>query len=168
MPLLLPIALLCVVLAVGFLLGLVGMLRRPFQAPRWQPVFAWMLTLRALLLTLGILVAFGIAAWRHPDAVGALGLGLLAGAVLGAGSAVTAGLQRNGTFTLQRPHRLFAVLVALAVLGRALASLVDMIAGRDAAGLLPMLGGLLGGYALAHSIVLRMRLARRARLQPTR
>lgn len=168
MPLLLPVALLVLVLALGIVLGLVEMLRRPFRAPAWRPVFGWVLSLRAGLVAVGVLVAVSIAAWRHPEALGALGLGLAAGAVLGAGSAFTAQLQRVGAFTQLRPHRLFVVLVALAVLGRALASVVDMLAGREASGLLPMLGGLLGGYAFAHSLVLRLRLARWQRLQSTR
>jgi hypothetical protein len=168
MPILVPLALLFVVLAFGTLLGLVGMLRRPFRAPTWQPVFGWMLSLRAVLLGAGVLVALAIAAWRHPQALDALGIGLVAGAVLGAGSAASARLQRIGAFVQQRPHRLFFVLVALVVLGRALMSLVDAFAGRDATGLLPMLGGLLGGYALAHALVLRVRLARWTRLHRTR
>lgn len=168
MPLLLPLALLLLVLAFGVVLGLVGMLRRPFRVPAWRPVFGWVLALRALLLTVGVLAASAIAAWRHPQALGALGLGLLAGAVLGAGAAFGAELQRSGAFVQQRPHRLFAVLVALAVLGRAALSVVDLLAGRDATGLLPMLGGLLGGYVLAHAVVLRLRLARWTRLHRPR
>ncbi|WP_133479697.1 hypothetical protein [Cognatilysobacter segetis] len=168
MPLLLPLALLVLVLAFGTLLGLVGMLRRPFRAPAWRPVFGWMLSLRALLVAIGVGIALAVAAWRHPQAVDALAIGLLAGAVLGAGSAASTGLQRTGAFVQSRPHRLFAVLVALAVLGRAAVSVVDLMAGRDATGLLPMLGGLLGGYALAHALVLRVRLARWTRLRPSR
>ena len=168
MPLLLPLALLVLVLALGVVLGLVGMFRRPFRAPAWRPVFAWVLALRALLLALGLLLAWAVAAWHHPQALGALALGVSAGAVLGAGSAASAELQRAGAFVRQRPHRLFAVLVALAVLGRAMLSIVDAMAGRDATGLLPMLGGLLGGYALAHAVVLRLRLARWRRLHPLR
>ena len=166
MPILLPLALLVLVLAFGTLLGLIGMLRRPFRAPHWRPVFGWMLTLRAVLVGVGLLVALAVAAWRHPQALDALALGLLAGAVLGAGSAVSTALQRSGAFLQSRPHRLFAVLVALAVLARAAVSVLDVLAGRDAAGLLPMLGGLLGGYALAHALVLRLRLARWTRLHP--
>jgi hypothetical protein len=168
MPLLLPLALLVLVLALGTVLGLVGMLRRPFRAPAWRPLFGWVLTLRAMLVGAGMLVALAIAAWLHPQALDALALGLVAGAVLGAGSAITTGLRRIGAFMQSRPHRLFAVLVALAVLGRALVSVVDLWAGRDATGLLPMLGGLLGGYALAHALVLRLRLARWTRLHPPR
>lgn len=168
MPILLPLALLILVLAFGVLLGLVGMARRPFRPPTWRPVFAWVLSLRALLLGVGLLVAFAIAAWGRPQAVDALAFGLVAGAVLGIGSAASAGLQRMGAFMQQRPHRLFAVLVAVAVLGRAAVSVFDLFAGRDASGMLPMLAGLLGGYAFAHSVLLRIRLARWARLHPLR
>jgi hypothetical protein len=168
MPLLLPIALLVLVLAFGVLLGLLGMLRRPFRAPAWRPVFGWVLSLRAMLLGVGVLLALAVAAWRHPQALDALGLGLAAGAVLGAGSAASAGLRDAGAFEQQLPHRVVAVLVALAVPGGAALSVVDVVAGRDATGLLPMLGGLLGGYALAHALVLRLRLARRARLHAMR
>jgi hypothetical protein len=168
MPILLPLALLVLVLAFGTLLGLLGMLRRPFRAPTWRPVFGWVLSLRAVLVGIGLLLALAIAAWRHPQALDALGIGLVAGAVLGAGSAASARLQRIGAFTQQRPHRLFVVLVAIAVLGRALVSIVDVFAGRDATGLVPMLGGLLGGYAFAHAVLLRLRLARWMRLHPTR
>jgi hypothetical protein len=168
MPILLPLALLVLVLAFGTLLGLLGMLRRPFRAPTWRPVFGWVLSLRAVLVGIGLLLALAIAAWRHPQALDALGIGLVAGAVLGAGSAASARLQRIGAFMQQRPHRLFVVLVAIAVLGRALVSIVDVFAGRDATGLVPMLGGLLGGYAFAHAVLLRLRLARWTRLHPTR
>jgi hypothetical protein len=168
MPILLPLALLVLVLAFGTLLGLLGMLRRPFRAPTWRPVFGWVLSLRAVLVGIGLLLALAIAAWRHPQALDALSVGLVAGAVLGAGSAASARLQRIGAFMQQRPHRLFVVLVAIAVLGRALVSIVDVFAGRDATGLVPMLGGLLGGYAFAHAVLLRLRLARWTRLHPTR
>jgi hypothetical protein len=168
MPILLPLALLALVLAFGVLLGLLGMLRRPFRAPAWRPVFVWVLSLRAVLVGAGMLVALAIAAWRHPQALDALGIGLVAGAVLGAGAAACARLQRAGALMQQRPHRLFAVLVALAVLGRMLVSVTDLLAGREATGLLPMLGGLLGGYAFAHALALRLRLARWARLHPSR
>ncbi|GAB6194729.1 hypothetical protein [Lysobacter xanthus] len=167
MPLILPLALLVIVVAFGAVLGLVGLVRRPFRAPAWQPVFGWMLTLRAVLVGLGLAIALGVVAWRHPEAMGALGFGLAAGIVLGTGSATSAHLQAGSTWTLQRPRRLFAVLVALAVLGRAIASAIDLVAGRDPTGLLPMLGGLLGGYALAHAVVLRVRLRRFGRLHRT-
>ena len=166
MPLLIALALLVAVIALGVVLGVVGLLRRPFHRPAWQPVFGWPLALRAALLTGATLLAFAIAAWRHPDAVTALGIGLGTGLVLGVGAGATAGLRRHGRFVEQRPHRLFMVLLALAVLARAALSAMGGLAALPAGmhATLPMLAGLLGGYPLAHALVLRARLRRFLRL----
>jgi len=168
MPLLIPLALLLLVLAAGVVLAVVAMLRRPFLTPAWRPVFGWVLVLRAMLLALGVLVAAAVVAWRHPPALGALGLGLGAGGVFGLGAALGTQLRRNGAFMQARPPRPFAPVGAPARASRTLVGAFDLAAGRDATGLLPMLGGLLGGYALAHAVVLRMRLARSTRLQAPR
>ncbi|AXK72750.1 hypothetical protein DWG18_10990 [Lysobacter sp. TY2-98] len=166
MPLLIALALLVAVVALGIVLGVVGLVRRPFRRPVWQPVFGPPLTLRALMLTIAVLVAFAVAAWRHPDAVTALAWGLGVGLVLGAGAATTAELRRQGRFVEQRPHRLFMVLLAVAVLLRAALSTAGGLAmlPADMRTTLPMLAGLLGGYPLAHALVLRARLRRFARL----
>ncbi|WP_133499247.1 hypothetical protein [Cognatilysobacter terrigena] len=162
MPLLIALALLVATVALGLVLGVIGLVRRPFRAPTWQPVFGPPLVLRAMLLTIGVLIAFAIAAWRHPDAVTALAMGLGVGLVLGAGAAITTELRRQTRFVEQRPHRLFLVLLAVAVLARAVLSaaggLTMLPAGMQTT--LPMLAGLLGGYPLAHALVLRARLRR--------
>ena len=168
MPLLIAVVALGATLLLGVLLGVIGLVRRPFAEPGWRPAFAWPLALRAVLLTLGVLVAVAVAAWRHPVAVPGLGLGLAAGLALGAGAAVTTELRRRGRFVEQRPHRLFFALLAVAVLARtALAAAGEFAAlPTDLRPAMPMLAGLLAGYPLAHALVLRHRLRRFARLQP--
>lgn len=167
MPLLFALALLVLVLGIGIALGLWTMLRRPFRAPAWQPVFGPPLALRAVLIGLGVLIALGIAAWRHPDALQALAIGLAAGGVLGGGAGATARLAQRGAWVQQQPRRIFAVLVAVALLGRTALALVETLSGVWAGpqALLPMLGGLLAGYALAHALVLRARLQRFRRVE---
>jgi len=165
MPLLLPLVLLFAVLALGVLLGVMGMLRQPFLAPRPRPVFGWALSVRTMLLGMGLLLAVAFTAWRQPQALAVLGGGLGVGALLGTGSALTARLLRSGRVVQVQPRRVFAVLVSLGVLLRLGASVLDLRAGREVSGLLPVLGGLLGGYAFAHAVVLRRRLAHWVRLQ---
>ena len=59
------------------------------------------------------------------------------------------------------------VLLAVAVLARALLAMAGGLASLPAGmqATLPMLGGLLLGYPLAHAVVLRLRLVRLARLR---
>ncbi|MGY3266937.1 hypothetical protein [Lysobacter sp. HA35] len=167
MPLLIALAALVAVMALGVVLGVVGLVRRPFRRPVWQPVFGPPLMLRAVLLVVALLVAFAVAAWRHPDSVTALAAGLGVGLVLGAGAGFTTELRRGGRFVEARPHRLFMALLATAVLARALLSAAGGLTVLPASmhTTLPMLGGLLGGYPLAHALVLRARLRRFARLR---
>ncbi|GAB1596930.1 hypothetical protein [Lysobacter claricitrinus] len=169
MPLLIALALLVAVMALGIVLGVVSLLRRPFRRPVWQPVFGPPLTLRAVLLAVALLIAFAIAGWRHPDSVTALAMGLGVGLVLGAGAGLTTDLRRDGRFVEARPHRLFMVLLAVAVLARATLSAAGglTVLPTSMHTTVPMLGGLLGGYPFAHALVLRARLRRFARLRGT-
>ena len=167
MPLLIALVALAGVLLLGVVLGTVGLLRRPFRAPAWQPVFGFPLALRAVALVMAVLIAVALAAWQHPEALQGLGYGLAVGLLLGGGAGATAALRREGRSIRQRPNRLFMVLLAVAVLARALLATVGGLAALPAGmqGTLPMLGGLLLGYPLAHAVVLRLRLARMARLR---
>ena len=167
MPLLLALLALAGVLLLGIVLGIAGLLRRPFRTPVWQPVFGFPLALRAVLLVVAVVIAVLLAAWRHPEALQGLGYGLGVGLLLGGGAGMTAGLRREGRSSRQRPNRLFMVLLAVAVLARALLAMAGGLASLPAGmqATLPMLGGLLLGYPLAHAVVLRLRLVRLARLR---
>lgn len=166
MPLLIALIALVAVLALGVALGVLGLVRRPFRAPVWLPVFAFPLAMRAVVITFALAVAFAITAWRHPEALGGLAMGLGAGVVLGTGAGAAAKLRREGRWVQQRPNRAYVVLLAVAVLARAALAAAGGLADLPEAmrGTLPMLGGLLGGYPLAHAILLRARLRRFARL----
>lgn len=166
MPLLIALVALVAVLALGVMLGVLGLMRRPFRAPVWLPVFAFPLALRAVVLTFALALAFAFTAWRHPEALDGLSIGLGVGVVLGVGAGVAAKLRREGRWMQQRPNRAYVVLLAVAVLARAALAAAGGLADLPEAmrGTLPMLGGLLGGYPLAHAIVLRTRLRRFLRL----
>lgn len=168
MPLLIALLALVATLALGVVLGVVGLVRRPFRAPTWRPAFAWPLVLRAAVLAVGLVIAFAIAAWRHPDALGGLAFGLGVGTVLGGGAGASAALRRGRAFLEQRPNRVFMVLLAVAVLARASFAALEGFHALPLAvhATLPMLGGLLAGYPLAQAVVLRARLRRYVRLRP--
>lgn len=168
MLLLLALVLLAAVLGAAVVLGIVAMLRRPFRPPSWQPAPTGVLLLRAVLLASTLAIAVLVATLRHAHALAPLALGLAGGGLLGLGSALTARLQAGRVFVMHRPHRIFVVLVAIAILARSGAGIVAIMAGRDSVGWLPMLGGLLGGYPLVHALALHMRVRRFARLHRTR
>lgn len=163
MPLLIALGLLAVVLVLAVVLGLVGLLRRPFVAPAWQPVLPALLAVRAGLLVLALGAAALVVAWRQPDGLGALALGTVGGLALGAASGASARLEATRLAFRQRPRRVFVVVLALAVLARVVAGMV----GGALQATLPPLAGLLLGYPLAHALALRLRARALRRLHAT-
>jgi hypothetical protein len=167
MPLLLPVVLLFAVLAFGVVLwavGLVGRLRRPPAARRAMP---WQLTLRGVMLSVGVgLYALVAWAWR-PEAGPAIAGGLLLGGLLGAGSGAFARIERRGGAWFQTPSRPFFVLLAALLIARLAWSGWRALAGGDPGGatLLAGLAATVAGYPLLQAWTLRLRLRRAMRLR---
>lgn len=158
MPLLIAVGLLAATLLAGVLLGVAGLLRRPFRAPRWQPVLPAILALRAIALLCVLATTAAVVAVRQPDRLGGLALGALAGLGLGALSGATTRFEIGRRPIGHRPHRIFVVILALAVLARIAGEWWGgRVATVDMASAVPVLVGLLIGYPLAQALVVRAR-----------
>lgn len=165
MPLLIPVFLLFAVVALYLVLWAVGLLRRPFVAPVARPVATWQLGLRGAMVLVSLVPYVGITAWLRPGSLRDVGIGLGIGMVLGALGAALARVDATRSGAVQRPNRVFVVVIALVVLARVVWSMVG--AAHFSVTPDPRLAGLgavLLGYALAHAWVLRGRVLRALRI----